>query len=80
MMTSVEVVRRPAAAEAAANIAVAIMNFHGTFASRDAIGITAAESECIAGEKRRCGDADHSDDVFLHDFVPIVAVNRSLTS
>ena len=48
VMASVEVVRVAAATEVGAGIAVAIMNFHGAFASRNALGIIAAESECIA--------------------------------
>ena len=60
--------------EAAVNVAVvAIMDLDGTFAGRDALGMTGAESECAAGEERRGGDADRSDEKFFHDFVPVGA-------
>ena len=41
---------------------------------RDALGMTGAKRECIAGEERCGGDADHGNEEFFHDFVPVAAL------
>jgi len=77
VMASVEVVRGAATSAPAGDVAMAVMNRDGVFAGRNAPGVAGRESECIAAETNRGGDADPCEEKLVHDFDPLAALTAA---